>query len=197
MLLSYAILLTVPGHSCWPQNGPFDANLAHLLSCNTASLCKNTTHKTPQSAGRFVIWLSANKWHFLFRHLVMIGVTTDTFCVDFWRFLLRSRTISAKHRVHRLSSSFQDGFAGQERDHLPDQISHTPWAEPGNVAKPRTILYDMLSMARSVSQPGLVIELPYRWRRETYPPIVDWTAESGAAVSVPQTKSFFGNHMRY
>jgi hypothetical protein len=119
---------TVPGHSCWPQNGPFDANLAHLLSCNTASLCKNTTHKTPQSAGRFVIWLSANKRHFLFRHLVMIGVTTATFCVDFWRFLLRSRTIPAKQRVHRLSSSSQDGFAGQERDHLPDQISHTPWA---------------------------------------------------------------------
>jgi hypothetical protein len=40
-------------------------------------------------------------------------------------------------------------------------------------------------MARSVSQPGLVIELPSRWRRETYPPIVDWTADSGAAVSVP------------
>jgi hypothetical protein len=120
-----------------------------------------------------------------------------TFCVDFWRFLLRSRTIPAKQRGHRLSSSFQDGFAGQERDHLPDQISHTPWAEPGNVAKPRTILYDMLSMARSVSQPGLVIELPYRWRRETYPPIVGWTADSGAAVSVPQTKSVFGNHVRY
>ena len=71
------------------------------------------------------------------------------------------------------------------------------FSEPGNVAKPRTILYDMLSMARSVSQPGLVIELAYRWRRETYPPIVDWTADSGAAVSVPHTKTFFGNHVRY
>jgi hypothetical protein len=59
------------------------------------------------------------------------------------------------------------------------------FSEPGNVAKPRTILYDMLSMTRSVSQPGLVIELPYRWRRETYPPIIDWTADSAAAVSVP------------
>jgi transposase len=40
-------------------------------------------------------------------------VTTDAFCVDFWRFLLRSRTIPAKQRVCGLSSSFQDGFAGQ------------------------------------------------------------------------------------
>ena len=44
-------------------------------------------------------------------------------------------------------------------------------------------------MARSVSQPGLVIELPYRWRRETYPPIIDWTADSAAAVSVPPIRS--------
>jgi len=115
----------VPGQSCWPQNPPFDVNLALLVAGNTCLLRKSTTHKTSQSAGRFVIWLSANKRHFLFRHLVMIGVTTDTFCVDFWRFLLRSRTIPAKQRVHQLSSSFQDGFAGQERDHLPDQISHT------------------------------------------------------------------------
>src|SRR2546423_11438360 len=56
----------------------------------------------------------------LFRHLVMIGVTTDTFCVDFWRFLLRSRTIPAKQRVYRLSSSFQDAFADREKDHCPD-----------------------------------------------------------------------------
>lgn len=76
-------------------------------------------------------------------------------------------------------------------------VRNTLTGQPGNVAQQRTILYDMLSMVRSVSQPGLVIELPYRWRRETYPPIVDWTADSGAAVSVPQTKSLFGNHVRY
>ena len=50
--------------------------------------------------------------------------------------------------------------------------------EPGNVAQQRTILHDMLSMACSASRPGLVIELPYRWRRETYPSIVDWSADS-------------------
>lgn len=57
--------------------------------------------------------------------------------------------------------------------------------EPGNVAQHRTILHDMLSLARAASQPGLVIELPYRWRRETYPPIIDWIADSVGAVSVP------------
>jgi hypothetical protein len=41
--------------------------------------------------------------------------------------------------------------------------------ELGNVAQQRTVLHDMLSMVTSVPRPGLVIELPYRWRRETYP----------------------------
>ncbi len=63
--------------------------------------------------------------------------------------------------------------------------------EPGNVAQQRTILHDMLSMARAASRPGLVIELPYRWRRETYPPIVDWTADSVAAVSVAPDEGLF------
>ena len=56
--------------------------------------------------------------------------------------------------------------------------------EPGNVAQQRTILHDMLSMARAASQPGMVIELPYRWRRQTYLPIVNWTADSVGAESV-------------
>jgi hypothetical protein len=44
------------------------------------------------------------------------------------------------------------------------------------------VLHDMLSMARSAPRPGLVITLPYRWRRETYAPIVDWTADSAAVA---------------
>ena len=55
--------------------------------------------------------------------------------------------------------------------------------EPGNVAQQRTVLYDMLSMATSASRPGLVVELPYRWRRETYPPVDDWKTPSHAVVS--------------
>ena len=52
--------------------------------------------------------------------------------------------------------------------------------EPGNVAQQRTVLRDMLSMARVAPHPGLVVELPYRWRRETYAPIADWATESDA-----------------
>jgi hypothetical protein len=115
-----------PLEAAQPKSAKIEVNLALLFAGNTCLLRKSTTHKTPQSADRFAIWLSASKRRFLFRHLAMIGVTTDAFCVDFWRFLLRSRTLPAKQRVHRLSSSFHDGFAGQERDHLPDQIYHTP-----------------------------------------------------------------------
>jgi len=55
--------------------------------------------------------------------------------------------------------------------------------EPGHVAQQRTVLHDMLSMAISAPRPGLVIELPYRWRRETYPPVDDWTMPSDAVAS--------------
>jgi len=55
--------------------------------------------------------------------------------------------------------------------------------EPGNVAQQRTVLHDMLSMAVSAQRPGLVVELPYRWRRQTYAPIADWSNPSEALVS--------------
>lgn len=55
--------------------------------------------------------------------------------------------------------------------------------EPGNIAQQRTVLHDMLSMAAHAPRPGLVIELPYRWRRETYPAVQDWTTPSQAVVS--------------
>ena len=55
--------------------------------------------------------------------------------------------------------------------------------EPGNVAQQRTILHDMLTMATIAPRPGLVVDLPYRWRREIYRPIGDWTTPSHAVVS--------------
>jgi D-proline reductase (dithiol) PrdB len=55
--------------------------------------------------------------------------------------------------------------------------------EPGNVAQQRTVLHDMLSMAISARRPGLVVDLPYRWRRESYPPVADWKTPSQAVVS--------------
>jgi hypothetical protein len=38
----------------------------------------------------------------------------------------------------------------------------------------------MLAMARRAPRPGLVVDLPYRWRRESYPPITDWTSDGAA-----------------
>ena len=55
--------------------------------------------------------------------------------------------------------------------------------EPGNVAQQRTVLHDMLSMATNAPRPGLVIDLPYRWRRETYTPVTDWKTPSRTVVS--------------
>ena len=52
--------------------------------------------------------------------------------------------------------------------------------EPGNVAQQRTVLHDMLSMAVTAPRPGLVVDLPYRWRREKYGPVVDWYKPSEA-----------------
>jgi D-proline reductase (dithiol) PrdB len=52
--------------------------------------------------------------------------------------------------------------------------------EPHNIDQQRTVLRDMLSMARLAPNPGLVLTLPYRWRRETYDPIADWGSGSDA-----------------
>jgi len=52
--------------------------------------------------------------------------------------------------------------------------------EPGKVNQQRTILRELFSLARVAPYPGLVLELPYRWKRQTYPPVVDWTTESEA-----------------
>ncbi len=60
--------------------------------------------------------------------------------------------------------------------------------EPGNVAQQRTVLHDMLSMAAAATRPGIVLDLPYRWRREHYPPVKDWATPSrnvASALSLP------------
>lgn len=55
--------------------------------------------------------------------------------------------------------------------------------EPGNVLQQRTVLRDMLSMVMHAPRPGMVVELPYRWRREKYEPITDWSSPSETLVS--------------
>jgi len=52
--------------------------------------------------------------------------------------------------------------------------------EPGHVAQQRTVLHDMLTMATRAPRPGLVVELPYRWRRHAYTAVRDWKAPSPA-----------------
>ena len=54
--------------------------------------------------------------------------------------------------------------------------------EPGNVAQQRTVLHDMLSLAAMAPRPGLIVDLPYRWRRETYAAITDWNTPSPALI---------------
>jgi len=50
--------------------------------------------------------------------------------------------------------------------------------DPGQRDQQRAILHDALSMARLAPRPGLVVDLPYQWRRHVYAPVTDWTTES-------------------
>jgi D-proline reductase (dithiol) PrdB len=59
--------------------------------------------------------------------------------------------------------------------------------EPGNIAQQRTVLHDMLSMAASAPRAGLVVDLPYRWRRANYLPVADWSTPSAALASALRT----------
>lgn len=42
------------------------------------------------------------------------------------------------------------------------------FGEPGDAAQQRTILRDSLAALRTVTEPGGIVELPYRWKRGTY-----------------------------
>jgi D-proline reductase (dithiol) PrdB len=55
--------------------------------------------------------------------------------------------------------------------------------EPGNVEQQLTILRDMLAMSVIAPAPGMVVELPYRWRRESYGDIEDWNTPSKALIA--------------
>ena len=43
-----------------------------------------------------------------------------------------------------------------------------PFGEPGNPAQQRTVLREALKALREIAEPGTIVDLPYRWRRETY-----------------------------
>ncbi len=49
--------------------------------------------------------------------------------------------------------------------------------EPHKRDQQYTVLHDAFSMARCAPRPGLIVDLPYQWRRQAYTPITDWTGE--------------------
>ena len=54
--------------------------------------------------------------------------------------------------------------------------------EPGNVLQQRTILHDLLSLTQTAPVPGLVVDLPYQWKRGVYSEVSDWTRVSDACA---------------
>jgi len=50
--------------------------------------------------------------------------------------------------------------------------------EPNKRDQQYTVLHDVFSMVRCASRSGLIVDLPYQWRRQVYTPITDWTGES-------------------
>ena len=52
--------------------------------------------------------------------------------------------------------------------------------EPDKPLQQRTILHDAFSMVRVAPRPGLIVDLPYLWKRHSYTPISDWTQASAA-----------------
>jgi hypothetical protein len=43
-----------------------------------------------------------------------------------------------------------------------------PFGEPFNAAQHRVILAEAIRALATIQEPGTIIDLPYRWRRETY-----------------------------
>ncbi|PLX89340.1 MAG: hypothetical protein C0618_01440 [Desulfuromonas sp.] len=44
-----------------------------------------------------------------------------------------------------------------------------PFGEPHHIAQQRAVLREMFKAVEAIEQPGTIIDLPYRWRRERYP----------------------------
>jgi D-proline reductase (dithiol) PrdB len=43
-----------------------------------------------------------------------------------------------------------------------------PLGEPGAVNQQTTVLLDALRLLATATQPGVIVDLPYRWKREKY-----------------------------
>ena len=45
-----------------------------------------------------------------------------------------------------------------------------PLGEPGNVPQQTAVLLQAFEALTTISQPGTIVDVPFRWRREKYPP---------------------------
>jgi len=52
------------------------------------------------------------------------------------------------------------------------------FGEPGAIGQQQAVLREMLRAVDVAIRPGEVIEAPYRWKRETYPPPVGVTTKA-------------------
>jgi hypothetical protein len=43
-----------------------------------------------------------------------------------------------------------------------------PLGEPGNVLQQKTLIFDALRLVKESRMPGVIVDLPYRWRRHIY-----------------------------
>jgi len=53
-----------------------------------------------------------------------------------------------------------------------------PLGEPGNIRQQRAVLFETFKALETIEEPGAIIDLPFKWRREDYatyrePPIPD------------------------
>lgn len=48
-----------------------------------------------------------------------------------------------------------------------------PLGEPGNVAQQLAVIRAAFRALVEVTEPGTIVDLPWRWRRETYPQAAD------------------------
>ena len=51
--------------------------------------------------------------------------------------------------------------------HLRWPFGH-PLGEPGNAPQHRAVLAGAFEALAGITEPGTIVDLPYRWRRETY-----------------------------
>ncbi len=52
-----------------------------------------------------------------------------------------------------------------------------PLGEPGNKAQQRAVLFEALKALYRIREPGTIIDLPFRWKRESYDDYQPPTAE--------------------